>query len=149
VTSLSKKQRPDDTETKSEPAASETTEGGRDPPSLLGRLLYGAVLIFTGMNHFKGGEEMAQYAEAKGVPTADVAVPLSGGMLVFGGLGIVLWRLPRLATSAVVAFLVGSTPVMHDFWAVDEEQKQSEMNNFLKNTALLGAALAFLSRANE
>ena len=134
---------------KSEKSSSETTDSGRNPPSLLGRLLYGSVLIFTGVNHFQSGDEMVPYAEAKGVPMADIAVPLSGGLLVFGGLGIILWRLPRLAASSVIAFLIGSTPVMHDFWAVDEEQKQSEMNNFLKNTALLGAAFAFLSRADD
>ena len=149
MTAISKKQQTDGTKKTTEQSASDTSDGGRNPPSLLGRLLYGIVLIFTGVNHFQSGDEMVPYAESKGVPMADVAVPLSGGMLVFGGLGIILWRLPRLATSTVVAFLIGSTPVMHDFWAVDEEQKQSEMNNFLKNTALLGAALAFLSRANE
>lgn len=36
---------------------------------------------------------------------------------------------------------------MHGFWNVeDEEQSQMQMINFLKNTALLGAALSFLVR---
>ena len=122
---------------------------GRNPPSLIGRLLYGGVLIFTGLNHFQDEDSMVAYAEAKGVPMADLAVPFSGGLLVFSGLSLILWRLPRLAAGAVISFLVPSTLLMHDFWAVDEEQKQSEMNNFLKNTALLGAAFAFLKRADN
>ena len=119
------------------------------PPSLLARLLYGGVLIFTGLNHFRNVESMTGYAESKGVPMADLAVPFSGGMLVTGGLGIILWRLPRLAAGAAVTFFVGATPVMHDFWNVDEGEKQQQMNHFLKNVGLLGAALAFLSRANK
>ena len=128
---------------------SDSSGTGRNPPSLIGRLLYGGVLIFTGLNHFKDPEGMVGYAEAKGVPMADLAVPFSGGLLVFSGLFLILWRLPRLAAGAVISFLVPSTLLMHDFWAVDEEQKQAEMNNFLKNTALLGAAFAFLKRADE
>lgn len=34
---------------------------------------------------------------------------------------------------------------MHDFWNEDDpQQQQQELTHFLKNTALLGAALAFL-----
>lgn len=140
------------TKTEADVSDGDESEGsgtGRNPPSLLGRLLYGSVLIFTGLNHFQDQESMAAYAEAKGVPMADLAVPFSGGMLIFGGLGIILWRLPRLAAGTIISFFVTTTPLMHDFWAVDEEQKQSEMNNFLKNVGLLGAAFAFLRRANR
>ena len=122
---------------------------GRNPPSLIGRLLYGGVLIFTGINHFQDEESMVAYSEAKGVPMADLAVPASGGLLLFSGLFLILWRLPRLAAGAAISFLVPSTLLMHDFWAVDEEEKQAEMNNFLKNVALLGAAFAFLQRGNN
>jgi hypothetical protein len=38
---------------------------------------------------------------------------------------------------------------MHDFWAVDEEQRGEELTAFLQNLALLGAALAFLQRARD
>ncbi|MFB6177475.1 MAG: quinol oxidase, partial [Halobaculum sp.] len=46
---------------------------------------------------------------------------------------------------AVAAFLVVSAVLMHDFWAVPEEQQQDEMTQFLKNAALAGGALAFLA----
>jgi hypothetical protein len=39
---------------------------------------------------------------------------------------------------------------MHDFWNVeDPEERQQEVFQFLKNTALLGAALAFLQLARQ
>ena len=128
---------------------SDSSGTGRNPPSLLGRLLFGSLLLFNGVNHLKNAEGMVGYAEAKGVPMADIAVPLSGGLLVFSGLGIVLWRLPRLAAGAVISFLVPSTLLMHDFWAADEDQKENEMNHFLKNVALLGTAIAFFERGNN
>ncbi|MFD1512935.1 DoxX family protein [Halomarina rubra] len=115
----------------------------------MARLLFGAVLVFTGLNHFQNTEGMAQYAEAKGIPNAETMVPVSGGLLVFSGLGIAFWRVPKLAAGAAATFLVAATPTMHDFWNADEEQKQTELNAFLKNVAMLGGALAFLVRAGK
>jgi hypothetical protein len=42
----------------------------------------------------------------------------------------------------VIVFLLGVTPVMHNFWTIaDETQRLTELINFSKNVALLGAAL--------
>lgn len=116
---------------------------------LLARVLFGAVFAFTGLNHFLDAEGMIGYAEAKGIPAASIGVPASGGLLIAGGLGIALGVYPAVAAGAIAVFLLVATPTMHDFWNAPEDQKQGELNNFLKNTALLGGALTFLAFANE
>ena len=98
-----------------------------------------------GLNHFSNVDAMAGYAESKGLPAGRASVLLSGGTLLFGGLGIALGVYPALAAGAIAVFLAVSTPTMHDFWAVPEEQQQSEMTNFLKNVTMLGGALIFLA----
>lgn len=127
--------------------ASNRPSAGRDPPSLLGRLLFGGMLAAAAINSFRGIEGQIAYAESKDVKHAEYVVPFTSGMLAFGSIGIALWRFPRLATGAVVTFFAGVTPTMHDFWNAPEEQKQNELNHFIKNGAMLGAALAFLRRA--
>lgn len=112
---------------------------------LVGRLLFGGVLAFTGLNHFLDTESMVGYADAKGVPAAGLAVPFSGGMLVFGGLGVALGFVPTIAAGALAVFLLVTTPTMHDFWAVPEDQRQSEVTAFLKNVGLFSAAIALLA----
>lgn len=113
---------------------------------LLGRLLFGVLLGFMGLNHFTGVDEMSGYAASKGVPAPRIAVVVSGIILVGGGLSIAAGVYPLLGAAALGAFFLGVTPVMHDFWAVeDPEQRQSEMTDFLKNAALFGAALVFLA----
>lgn len=112
---------------------------------LLGRLLFGGVLAFNGLSHFLNAESMAGYAGAKGVPAPRVAVPASGGLLLFGGLGIAAGVLPTLAAGGLIVFLVVTTPVMHDFWAAPDEQAEGELINFLKNVAMTGAALALFA----
>lgn len=116
---------------------------------LLARVIFGGVFVFTGLNHFLDAEGMIGYAQAKGVPMASIGVPASGGLLIAAGLGIVLGVYPTVAAGAIAVFLLASTPTMHDFWNVPEDQKQGELNNFLKNGALLGGALAVLVLASE
>lgn len=112
---------------------------------VLGRLLFGGVLAFNGLNHFLDVDSMTEYAASKGVPHPRVAVVVTGGMLLVGGLGIALGIAPTFSAGAIAAFLLVTTPLMHDFWAVPEDQRQSEMTHFLKNVSLLGAALLLLA----
>ncbi|GAB3680649.1 hypothetical protein GCM10028857_03660 [Salinarchaeum chitinilyticum] len=121
-------------------------ESGLEGALLLGaRLLFGALIAFQGLNHLLDHEGMTGYAEMKGVPVPGVAVAGSGIMLIGGGLGIVLGVFPAIAAGAVATFLVVTTPMMHDFWAVDDDQAQDQMIHFIKNVELLGASLLFLA----
>ena len=88
---------------------------------------------------------MAQYAGAKGVPSPDAMVVATGAMLVGGGASLLLGMKPRLGALAVLSFLAGVSPQMHDFWNVqDPQQRQQEEINFTKNIALIGAMLAVI-----
>ena len=65
--------------------------------------------------------------------------------MVLGGTSILLGLQPKLGAAAIFTFLAGVSPVMHDFWRVeDPNQRMNEMVNFTKNMALLGAMLALL-----
>lgn len=116
---------------------------------LVGRLLFGGVLAFMGVNHFVDAEDMTEYADAKGVPRPKLSVLGSGAMLVVGGLSLVAGAYPGVGALLLAAFFVGVTPKMHDFWNFEGEEKQNQMIQFLKNTALLGGALAFLVLAGD
>ena len=111
----------------------------------LGRVIFGGFFLYNGVNHFKQRSSMAQYAGSKGVPLPDVAVTVSGAALTIGGASIILGLKPRYGALAIIAFLAGVSPVMHDFWRhEDPARRQAEMINFSKNMALLGAALALM-----
>lgn len=111
---------------------------------LIARVLFGGVLAFTGLNHFMDTDAMAGYAEFNGLPAPRASVLLSGGLLVFGGLSLVVGLYPTIGAGALAVFLLVSAVTMHDFWAVDDEEAQTEMTQFLKNIYGVGAALAFL-----
>lgn len=108
---------------------------------LIGRLLFGVTIAFMGLNHFLQTEGMSGYAEAKGLPAPTASVLLSGVVLVLGGLGLAAGTYPVIAAALVAAFLLIAAVTMHDFWAVPEEQQQTEMTQFLKNVMLAGGAI--------
>lgn len=113
---------------------------------LAGRVLFGGVLAVMGLNHFLQADQMAGYAEMKGAPAPRFSVYASGALLVAGGVSVVLGVAPLVGSVALVAFLVLATPLMHDFWSVeDPEQRQQELTDFLKNAALVGGALVLLA----
>lgn len=113
---------------------------------IIGRLLYGGFFILNSLNHFMKLEMMSQYASSKKVPYPKYAVLVSGLMILLGGLGILLGVYVQYAVLLLVLFLFVVSVTMHNFWAVqDPMQKQIEMTQFLKNMALLGAALMFLT----
>ena len=118
---------------------------GADVLFLLARIVFGGVFVFFGLNHFMNAETMSGYVGAKGVPMPSLAVPFTGGLLVFGGAGIISGAFPTLAAGAIVVFLLVTTPVMHDFWAASDEEQMTETTQFLKNVALFGTAVGFLA----
>ncbi len=114
-------------------------------PFLLGRLAFGGYFLYSGIHHFQERKMLAQYAGSKGVPLAEPAVLATGAMMIVGGASILTGVKPKLGTLAILGFLAGVTPMMHDFWKhEDPQQRQAEMINFTKNLALAGGALALM-----
>lgn len=118
-----------------------------DTPGGLGRLLLGLGLALQASEDFRDMDDTIEYAESAGVPAPELLAPLASGMMLVGGLGLAFWRLPRLATGAVVTFLTVVTATMHDFWNADEDDRDGERLAFFGNLAMLGGALAFLREA--
>jgi putative oxidoreductase len=82
------------------------------------------------------------YAASRGVPLATLAVPFSGLLALAGGLSILLGYRARIGAWLIVLFLVGVTPMMHNFWSVtDPMMYQMQMVMFMKNVSMLGGAL--------
>ena len=114
-------------------------------PFLIGRFAFGGYFLWSGIHHFVQQKSMAQYAGAKNVPMPDLAVQASGAAMILGGTSILLGVKPKLGAAAIVGFLAGVSPVMHDFWKQEgQEKQQQEMTQFTKNMALLGGALALM-----
>lgn len=114
-------------------------------PFLIGRMLFGGFFLYAGINHLRNHKSMAPYAEAKGVPAPEAAVTLAAIPLLLGGASFMLGVKPKLGAAALLTFLGGVSPVMHDFWRnEDPNERTTNMIMFMKNVALAGGALAVM-----
>jgi uncharacterized membrane protein YphA (DoxX/SURF4 family) len=114
---------------------------------LAGRAIFGGYFIYNGINHFLQRKMMVDYARSKGVPAADLAVPLSGLLILAGGLSILTGAQPKIGAALITTFLLGVSPQMHAFWKEkDAQHRINEMVNFTKNMALVGASLLAAGR---
>ncbi len=113
---------------------------------IVGRILFALIFINSGFAHFAQREAMTGYAQFKKVPAAKLAVPLTGLMILLGGLSIVLGFWMDLGALLLAIFLVFSAFMMHNFWTMDDAtQKMNETVAFFKNLSMAGAALIILA----
>lgn len=113
---------------------------------IVGRILFALIFINSGFAHFAQRESMTGYAQFKKVPAAKLAVPLTGLMILLGGISIVLGFWMDLGALLLAIFLIFSAFMMHNFWTMDDAtQKMNETVAFFKNLSMAGAALIILA----
>lgn len=112
---------------------------------LEGCFVLGVYFLFNAFYHFAQAKMLVPYAKSQSVPLADIAVPESGILLVFGGISFLTGLYPTIGVIAVVLFLVPVAFMMHRFWGVNKQTMMTQMPNFLKNLALAASSLMFLA----
>jgi len=120
-----------------------------EPPSALGRLLFSGILAYMAIDGFKNNDKRVEIANESGVPVPELLVPFTTGMLFVANIGIILWKYPRASAGALIVFFLGTTPVIHNFWTMDGNERQGNKINFLKNCALLGCSIILLDAATR
>jgi uncharacterized membrane protein YphA (DoxX/SURF4 family) len=113
---------------------------------LTGRVGFALLFLGSGFGHLAQRQMMAGYATGKGVPAANLMVPLTGLQLLAGALMVAVGIWPDVGALLLVAFLVPTAFIMHGFWAeTDPGAKAMEQTQFLKDLALAGAALVMFA----
>jgi uncharacterized membrane protein len=78
-------------------------------PSLRGRLGVAVFFIFTGLSHFAMPEEMAQMLPPS-FPLRVEMIYVTGVLEILGAIGLLIPGLERLASVALILFLMGVLP---------------------------------------
>jgi putative oxidoreductase len=108
---------------------------------LAGRILISTIFIFSGLSKFAGHAAVAGYAASKGLPAPDVAIWLAAAVELFGGLAILLGFQARIAAWLLFLFLIPTSVVFHNFWAMEGMDKMTNQAHFFKNVAIMGGLL--------
>jgi uncharacterized membrane protein YphA (DoxX/SURF4 family) len=109
---------------------------------LIGRILFAALFVGSGLGHLTKTDAMAGYAGAKGIPSPRLATQASGVLIIVGALSVLLGVWGDVGSLLPVLFLLPTAVLMHGFWKEsDPAARQMDMVHFNKDVALAGAAL--------
>ena len=110
---------------------------------LIGRIIIGLVFITAGIEvHLLARKQSTEMARGVGTPFPEVAVPLTGVMIIVGGLMVALGVWPDLGAILLILFLITAAYYFHAFWRIEDPQEQgSQTGHFMKNMGLVGASL--------
>ncbi len=108
---------------------------------LIGRTLFVAIFLASGIGHFGQTEGMAGYAEMRGVKPARPFVLLSGTQIIVGGSMVLLGVWADLGALLLGAFALEAAFLIHHFWTDEGQEARNQQAHFMKNIALAGAAL--------
>jgi uncharacterized membrane protein YphA (DoxX/SURF4 family) len=114
----------------------------RDIVYLVGRILFGLIFVQYGYNHLAKTEGSAQYAAYKKVPSARLAVQVSGVAMLVGAIAVVLGIWVDLAGLGLAVLVLIMAFAMHRYWEETDPQTTAiEQAAFLKNISMAGGGL--------
>ena len=108
----------------------------------VGRIGFAAFFVKAGVGHLTNAKGYIGYAQSKGVPAPTLGVPLSGAMLIVGGLLILFSWHAIVGAALLVLFLVPTAFLIHNYWTEsDPMMKANQEAHFWKNITLAAAAV--------
>ena len=117
---------------------------------LIGRILFAAIFIASGIGHLANRKAMAEYARALGAPGGEFGVVVSGLVILVGGIMVAAGIWGDLGAILLFAFLVPTTLLMHRFWKIEDPQmQQMDQVMFFKNVSLIGGSVILFWAFNQ
>jgi putative oxidoreductase len=119
-----------------------------DVIELIGRIVFALLFLDYGSMHLRQRAGMIAYAKSFNAPFPEVSVPVSGVMMLLGGLMIALGVWPDVGAILIILFVLPAGFVGHKYWAEsDWGMRATQRAHFWKNIAIVGGALFMLGAA--
>lgn len=105
---------------------------------LFGRILLSAVFIMGGIGKITGFSFEESLVAAKHLPMPAVALAIALVIELVGGVAILTGLFSRFTAWIVFLYLIPTTFLFHNFWAVQGADRIDSMIHFEKNLAIMG-----------
>jgi putative oxidoreductase len=113
-----------------------------DVVQLIGRIVFALIFLDYGFTHLRQRAAMVGFARTFNAPAPELTVPLSGVMMVAGGLAIATGFWGDVGALLIILFLIPAAFTAHVYWRETDPVTQAvQRAQFWKNIALIGAAL--------
>jgi putative oxidoreductase len=111
----------------------------------LGRLLLGGAFVFAGLRNIQNAALLTQLMVTRGLPQARLLLWLGIVLQMVAGALVIAGIRTDLAAACLVLFLLVATPMFHNFWDHQGQDRAARINGFVGNVALTGGFLALMA----
>ncbi len=108
---------------------------------LVARILLAQVFIISGFGKWKAFAATAAFMGNLGLPASQSLLVLTIALELGGGILLVLGWQARALALAFFVFTLLAAVVVHPFWNVQAPGLGGQLNNFMKNLAIMGGML--------
>jgi putative oxidoreductase len=108
---------------------------------LAGRFLLSVLFLVSGFFKVAGYSQMVGFAAAKGLPLPGVSIACAAAVELLGGLAILTGFHTRVTAWLLFLYVIPTTLLFHNFWAMQGMEQQDNMIHFLKNLGIMGGLL--------
>lgn len=126
--------------------AAQTRALPRSRTLLAGRFLLAAIFLMSGLGKLMDWSGTAAYMQGAGIPGSAVPVLLALAIAIeiLGGLSIITGTFARAGALVLIVFLIPTTLIFHNFWALEGAERAAQMANFMKNLSIMGGLLLII-----
>jgi len=115
--------------------------GGNSVVPLIGRILVSIIFISSGLQKVAMFSMMSGYVAAKHLPLPAVSLGIAAAVEIFGGLAVLVGSQARIAAWILFLYLIPTTVIFHNFWALSGMEQMDAQIHFFKNVAIMGGLL--------
>jgi putative oxidoreductase len=108
---------------------------------LIGRILLSIVFILGGIGKIMGFSIEEGYVAAKHLPLPAVALGIALVIELVGGIALLAGWFTRFTAWIVFLYMIPTTFLFHNFWAMQGADQLDNMIHFEKNLAIMGGLL--------
>ncbi|HTV59555.1 MAG TPA: DoxX family protein [Verrucomicrobiae bacterium] len=112
---------------------------------LAGRTLMSLIFLFSGIGKVMAYSTIVRFAAMKHLPLAPVAIAVAAVIEILGGLAILTGFHTRIVGWILFLYLIPTTVIFHNFWAMQGMERMDNQAHFMKNLAIMGGLLILTS----
>ena len=108
---------------------------------LIGRILMSSLFLVSGVSKFVTFPYYVQAISGKGLPLPSAAIAGAALLEVLGGLAILSGFQTKIISWVLFVYLIPTTILFHNYWALQGALRASMQVHFYKNMAIMGGLL--------
>lgn len=108
---------------------------------VIGRFLLGLYFFIPGLRKFTESDQLIAYMHSHDVAFAPQLLWIAGTASLIGGVLLMSGRYVKIAAYGFVVYVLLVNFMLHNFWTMSDDVVAREMQNFVKNLAIVAGLL--------